>query len=85
MYESLTQISEQLGISIWMFVLIIIWSYAWKLLAFWKSARKNSPVWFILFAFLNTVGILEILYIFIFSEKKKNNFKHKKVLKRKRR
>ncbi|MFA5070799.1 MAG: DUF5652 family protein [Candidatus Pacearchaeota archaeon] len=84
MYESLTQISEQLGISIWLFVLIIIWSYTWKLLAFWKSARKNSPIWFILFAFLNTFGILEILYIFIFSEKKKNNFKYKKAVKRRR-
>jgi cbb3-type cytochrome oxidase subunit 3 len=84
MYEYMNQMMEQLGISIWLFVLIMIWSYAWKLLAFWKSARKNSPVWFILFAFLNTMGILEILYLFIFSEKKKNNFKHKKALKRKR-
>lgn len=85
MYEYINQVVEQLGISIWLFVFIMIWSYAWKLLAFWKAARKNSPVWFIIFAFLNTVGILEILYIFIFSEKKKNNFKHKKELKRKRR
>ena len=84
MYEYINQIVEQLGISIWMFVAIIIWSYTWKLLAFWKSARKNSPVWFILFAFLNTMGILEILYLFIFSEMKRNNFKHKKSSKRKR-
>ncbi|MCK9568050.1 DUF5652 family protein [Candidatus Pacearchaeota archaeon] len=84
MQEYLNEVLTQLGIPLWMFVMFLIWSYTWKLLAFWKSARKNSPVWFILFAFLNTIGILEILYIFIFSEMKKNNFKHKKALKRKR-
>jgi hypothetical protein len=67
------------------FVIILIWSQVWKFLALWKSARNNSSVWFILFALVNTMGILEILYIFVFSKMKINNFRRKKALKRKRR
>ncbi len=62
---------EQMGIPagfIWLFIIILAWSYIWKLLALWKSARKGSVVWFIILALVNTIGILEILYIFVFSE-----------------
>ena len=62
------QLSSQLGISIWILVVIVIWSVVWKLLALWKSAKKGHTVWFIVLAIINTVGILEILYIYIFSE-----------------
>ena len=76
------QLSTQFGISLWILVVIVIWSIVWKLLALWKSARKGSPVWFILLAIINTVGILEILYIYIFSEMKFNNFRDKKSKKK---
>ena len=60
------------GISIFTFMLlaslIMIWSLLWKGLALWKSARKGNLVWFILLLVINTAGILEILYIFIFSK-----------------
>ncbi len=68
--ELFTQLSEQWGVSLWILVVIIIWSAVWKLLALWKSARKKHVVWFILLALINTVGILEILYIYVFSEMK---------------
>ncbi len=61
-------------IVILLFVLLIalmIWETVWKLLALWKSARKGSVVWFIVLALVNTVGILPILYIYVFSEMKK--------------
>lgn len=64
-------IAGQWGISVVFLVMILIWSAIWKLLALWKSARKNSPVWFIVLALVNTLGILEILYIFVFSEMNK--------------
>lgn len=64
------QLSSQLGISIWILIVIVIWSGVWKLIALWKSARKNHLVWFIILAIVNTVGILEILYVYIFSEMK---------------
>jgi len=49
------------------FILVLIWSLIWKGLALWKSARKNHLIWFIVLLIVNTVGILEILYIFVFS------------------
>jgi len=61
-------VTEQLGISMFLLVVMLIWSSVWKLLALWKSARKNSPVWFIILGVANTMGILEILYLFVFSE-----------------
>lgn len=75
------QLSAQLGISIWILIVIVIWIIIWKLLALWKSARKGHIVWFIILAIINTVGILEILYFYIFSEM---NFKKKAPEKKKR-
>lgn len=64
----LQTIAANLGISVWLLIVIVIWSGVWKFLALWKSARKNQLVWFIIFALVNTIGILEILYIYFFSE-----------------
>jgi uncharacterized protein DUF5652 len=77
------QASSQLGVPIWMLAVVVIWSAVWKLLALWKSARKNHIIWFILLAFINTVGILEILYIYVFSDMKSG--KKKKVKAKKKR
>ena len=52
---------------IWLFVAIILWSLLWKGLALWKSARLNQKTWFIVLLLVNTLGILEIFYLFIFS------------------
>lgn len=50
------------------FSFIMIWSLVWKGLALWESVKKNHKIWFILLLILNTVGILEILYIYVFSK-----------------
>lgn len=50
---------------IWLYVGIMIWSFIWKGLALWKSARLGSKVWFVLILVVNTLGLLEIAYIFI--------------------
>jgi hypothetical protein len=76
-------IANQLGISVWLIVVMIVWSASWKLVALWKSARKGSVVWFVLLAVINTVGILPILYIFVFSKMKCCQFKIKKSSKKK--
>jgi hypothetical protein len=48
---------------------VVIWSLVWKGLALWKAARAGSKPWFIVLLIVNTVGILEILYIYVFSRK----------------
>jgi methionyl-tRNA synthetase len=63
-----TQLASAIGISPWIVILVTIWAIAWKGWALWVSARKNSPIWFVILLIINTLGILEILYIFIFSK-----------------
>ena len=60
--------AAEVGMNVWLFGLIMIWSLGWKLAALWKAARHGSLFWFIALALINTVGILEILYIFVFSK-----------------
>jgi len=49
--------------------LLMLWTIPWKAVALWKSARNNNLVWFIILMVVNTLGILEILYIFLFGKK----------------
>lgn len=48
--------------------LITVWSIVWKGFALWKAVIKKHVLWFILLLIVNTAGILEILYIFVFSK-----------------
>lgn len=50
--------------------LAIAWTIPWKGLALWKAAKKDHKKWYIALILLNTLGILEILYIFFFSKRK---------------
>jgi methionyl-tRNA synthetase len=52
-------------------VLLAIWSLAWKGWALWIAARREQKVWFVALLILNTIGILEIFYIFYFSKQPK--------------
>ena len=79
----LNDLSSLLGIPIGLLIFVIVWSLFWKALALWKSARLSQPIWFVLLLVINTLGIFEILYIFLFSEikldeKSSNNFNKKK-------
>jgi len=47
-----------------------IWSVVWKGIALWKAGRNGHLVWFIVLLIVNTLGILEIIYIFAFSQRK---------------
>lgn len=55
----------------WVIWLAVAWTLPWKAVALWKSARANQVGWFIALLIINTLGILEILYIFLFSPKPK--------------
>jgi methionyl-tRNA synthetase len=57
------------GVKLLMAVLII-WSVIWKGVALWKAARNSHTVWYVVLLIVNTVGILEIIYIFGFSKKR---------------
>ena len=54
----------------WIYVLIVLWALPWKGVAMWKAAKNKSKPWFVILFIVNTLGILEILYITIFSKEK---------------
>lgn len=45
---------------------VSIWSVIWKGVALWKSARNKQKYWFIAILVLNTIGIVEIVYLLLF-------------------
>lgn len=54
----------------WVVPLILVWTLPWKYVALWRAARNSHLVWFIVLLVVNTLAILEIIYIFGFSKKK---------------
>jgi len=76
MYSDYQQFINVMGFSsmpagfMTLFILFSIWALVWKGIALWKAARNGSKIWYVALLVVNTVGILEILYIFFFSKKK---------------
>jgi len=54
-------------------IVLLIWESIWKIIALWKSARNNHLAWFICIAFINTVGILPIIYLLMHRKNEKRN------------
>ena len=48
----------------------MIWATVWKGIALWRAGRNAQLAWFIVLLVVNTMGILEIIYIFAFSRRK---------------
>jgi len=61
-------LAATLGISPALLAVVAVWSLIWMGIAMWKSARKNHIIWFVVFLLVHTLGVLEILYIFVFSK-----------------
>lgn len=53
------------------FILLLIWIFTWKGLALWRAAHRGEKWWFIVFLVVQTMGILEIVYLFFFAREKK--------------
>jgi methionyl-tRNA synthetase len=49
--------------------ILAVWSVIWKGLALWRAGQNKDKAWFIILLILNTVGILEIIYLIFFSKK----------------
>ena len=48
--------------------ILIAWTLIWKGIALWHSARNKQKGWFIVLLIVNTVGILEIIYLIFFKK-----------------
>jgi hypothetical protein len=50
-------------------VLLAIWEIVWKGFGLWRAAQNKQTGWFVALLILNTLGILPILYLYVFSPK----------------
>lgn len=46
-------------------IAVVIWSFFWKGLALWHSARRKQGWWFVILLLVNTAGLLELIYLFL--------------------
>lgn len=60
-----------------LFSLMALWTLFWKAWALWIAARKGQKIWYGVLLIVNLAGVLEILYIFIFSKKDMKEIKDK--------
>lgn len=42
---------------------LVAWNQVAKSLSLWKAAKNNERGWFLLLAFTNTLGILDMIYL----------------------
>lgn len=54
----------------WIIFALALWTIPWKGWALWKAAKNDDKPWFVVLLIVNTLAILEIFYIFIFSKRK---------------
>ncbi len=59
------------GTALFILIILSVWTLIWKGIALWKSARLAHKGWFFAILIVNTLGILEIIYIFFVAKKYK--------------
>ncbi|MBS3903142.1 MAG: methionine--tRNA ligase subunit beta [Anaplasmataceae bacterium] len=70
--ESFSPFGIPESVLLYILPIVIVWSIFWKGWALWRAARNGQKYWFGAVLVVNTLGILEILYIFIFSRQQKD-------------
>ncbi len=55
----------------------LAWVLPWKGVALWKAARNEHKGWFVALLVINTMALLEALYIFYFSKRTKKEVSEK--------
>jgi methionyl-tRNA synthetase len=68
-------IAQKLGISVTslvcFLVVVALWTIVWKGWALWTAARRHEKKWFVVLLVVNTLGVLEIIYLFFLNKRKK--------------
>ena len=62
--ESINWLSNLAGVNPLWILAAVIWTLAWKGVALWRSASLRQKWWFLAILLINTLGILEIIYLF---------------------
>ncbi|MES2930508.1 MAG: DUF5652 family protein [Patescibacteria group bacterium] len=59
----------------WVIGVALLWVLPWKAYALWTAARMSHKRWFIALVLLNTLAILDIIYIFYIAKKTPQDIK----------
>lgn len=51
----------------WLMLILYFWVLPWKGWALWRASRQKQIWWFVILLVVNTLGFLEIFYIFVVS------------------
>lgn len=63
---------ELVSIFVPIVLVVVLWTIILKGYALWNAARGNQKRWFIAILVINTMGILEIIYLIWFRTKTKS-------------
>ncbi len=55
---------------LFLIALYLMWILPWKGFALWRAAQNKHAKWFVALLIVNTLALLEIIYIFYFSKNK---------------
>lgn len=50
--------------------ILLVWLTLWKGLALWRAGRNNQPWWFMAMFIIQTLGLLEIIYLLLYPPRK---------------
>jgi len=64
LYSALEILPQNLSLLVAILIPLAIWASFWKLIGLWFSAKNGEKPWFIVFAFVNLAGILELYYLY---------------------
>lgn len=72
--ELVTTMNEFFMTTLGMVVLgvLIAWGVVWKGFALYRAGKQSQPGWFVALFLINTLGILEILYLAFFSKRRRH-------------
>ena len=62
----------------WVIYAIMAWTLPWKGIALWKAVKNSHKIWFVIIFLLNTLAILDIIYIIFVGKEKKEEKKEVK-------
>lgn len=61
--------------NLFLFVLIMLWVLPWKIYSLWTAAKRGDKKWFIVLILVNSLAILDIIYIFVVAKKQWSDIK----------
>lgn len=59
------------GFPVFLFFAALVWTVFWQGLSLWRSARNNQKYWFVALLLINPLGVLQIIYLAFFQQKRK--------------